>query len=323
MKKFACLILVLSSLLCCSKQKELSFFDKVEGFKISECKMNCSIDSVGVRQNEIKQGDLFVKFGYFLNCSWEDGFIKDIAERNDTLIIYMDRPHNIDTVSVDSMIVDSKLVINEEITKTYEITDCGCFFFFDLKINDVAEAPKVIRVSGEAERTDYLDQLKQNKPPFVESEGVFDLNKPPVSVKRLVLNTKLYDVTSGITDAKHLDDFCKYRNFHLQRHYTIIPKEGYEVRSDLKVYVIDDRFKMSRNKAKELFQSIDIKNPSIKAWSTFYVGMPLDKMMSYLSAEEYHNDDGKVVVLSKKFKSEFYHEDAEVTRIIIQRICDD
>lgn len=318
MKKLVYIFGLLMMLISCSQKKELTLLERVDDFTISECRDNCSIDSVGIRRNEIENNDLYLRFGYFLNCSWEEGYIETIERQNDTMIIHIDRPHEIDTV-----VVESGNIITEEITHEYPITSCDCFFFFNVKINAVEKPPKVIRVAQKADRVKFWDEAKNSKPQYNESEGVFDLNEPPIKIKKIVLNTELFDVTSGITDAKYLDSFCKFKDYHLERNYNLVSKIKDETFSYLKVYVKDDKYKMSRRYANEVFQSIDINYKYLKVWSTFRVGMTLDDLMGYISAEEYHSDFGKVVVYSKEFKSEFFHENSVVTRIVIQRRCED
>ncbi|WP_299335618.1 hypothetical protein [uncultured Psychroserpens sp.] len=311
-------------LMCsCSEQKELALVEKVDGFKVSECRDNCSIDSVGIRRNEVKDGDLYIKFGYFLNCAWEDAFIKEVEERNDTMIIHMDRPHDVDTTLVNKS-VDSDFdgIEDVEIVAVYPIYDCDCFFFFNMIIEDVVQAPKVIRIAPEVDRDKFWDQSKKNAPRIKSVKGVYDLNESPVKIKNLVLNTQLFDVTSGVTDAQYLDDFCNYKDYHLQRTYNLISKIDSETFSYLKVYVNDDRFKMSRRHAREIFQSIDVNYKYIKLWNTFRVGMSLDELMTYISSEEYHNDTRKVTMYTSQFTSEFFHDDKIVTRIKVQRRCD-
>ena len=272
----------------------------------------------------MKDGDLYIKFGYFLNCAWEDAFIKEVEEQNDTMIIRMDRPHDVDTTLVNKS-VDSDFdgIEDVEIVAAYPIYDCDCFFFFNMKIEDVEQAPKVIRIAPEVDRDKFWDQSKKNAPRIKSVKGVYDLNESPVKIKNLVLNTQLFDVTSGITDAQYLDDFCNYKDYHFQRTYNLISKIESETFSYLRVYVNDDRFKMSRRHAREVFQSIDVNYKYIKLWNTFRVGMSLDELMTYISSEEYHNDTRKVTMYSSQFTSEFFHDGEIVTRIKVNRRCQD
>ncbi len=135
----------------CSNKKDTSLIEKIDDFKISECKINCGIDSIGIRKNEIKNGDLLVRLGYIVNCSWEQGSIKNINLKKDTLLIELDRPHEIDTVKIDSL--------TYEIVETYPLTDCECFFYFDLKIKEIIQRPNIIRISSTFEKDKYWDML--------------------------------------------------------------------------------------------------------------------------------------------------------------------
>jgi len=164
MKRVSYISILLIIAFGCAQKKELTLLEGVEEFEVSECRDNCSIDSVGIRRNEVKDGNLYVRFGYFLNCSWEDAFIKEIVERNDTMFIHVDRPHEVDTTFISKAVDSSFDTIEEvEIVAVYPITDCDCFFFFDLKINDVEKSPKVIRVAPEVDRDLFWDQSKRNK----------------------------------------------------------------------------------------------------------------------------------------------------------------
>lgn len=149
MKKIILLFFLMISIIGCSKQKERSLFEKIENFNVSECKNNCGIDSIGIRRNEIKNGNLFIKLGYIVNCSWEEGFIDTISQKNDTLYIELDKPHDVDTTWVNA---------NEyKIIETYPIYDCDCFYFFNLTIKDMYKAPKVIRVSPTYQKQKFWD----------------------------------------------------------------------------------------------------------------------------------------------------------------------
>lgn len=149
MKKLFFLFFLTISIIGCSKQKELPLFEKIKDFKVSECKNNCGIDSIGVRRNEIKNGHLFIKLGYIVNCSWEKGFVSHISQRHDTMYIELDRPHNIDTTQIDDN--------TYETVETYPIYDCDCFHFFNLTMNDMSKTPEVIRVSPTYEKEKFWD----------------------------------------------------------------------------------------------------------------------------------------------------------------------
>ena len=122
--------LVITFLIClilgCSRRNIIPLNNRVEQFQVSECRNDCSIDSIGIRTNKIENKNLKVSLGYILNCSWKQAFFKNIIEKNDTLIVELDRPHS----------------ENGE----YPITDCDCFFYFDFGIRDYHKIPKAIRV---------------------------------------------------------------------------------------------------------------------------------------------------------------------------------
>ena len=151
MKESIIILFTTFLIVSCSKQNNISISEKVEFFEISECQTKCGIDSIGIRKNEIKSGDLFVKLGYIVNCSWQQGYLKNIIKRNDTLIIEIDRPHDIDTLRIDSL--------NYEITETYPLTDCDCFFYFDLKIKKITQVPKIVRISSAFKKEKYWDEI--------------------------------------------------------------------------------------------------------------------------------------------------------------------
>jgi len=130
---------ILLLILSCSKPEEVSLYESVENFKISKCKKACSIDSVGIRLNKVKHGDLFVRLGYIVNCSWEGGYLKNVINKNDTLLIELDRPHNIDTLQIDSLKMDS---IEYHVETSYPMADCDCFFYFDFTLKNFNTIPK-------------------------------------------------------------------------------------------------------------------------------------------------------------------------------------
>ena len=174
----------------CSQKKELTLLESVSGFTVSECRNNCSIDSVGIRRNEVDDGDLYLRFGYFLNCSWEEAYIDAIEERNDTMIIHVDRPFESDTV-----IVKSGDITTEEITYVYPETSCDCFFFFDVKIKAVENAPKVVRISQNVGEVQFWDQEKNNQ---VEKKRKKAYIGMPLDALMTYLDGKKYREEEGI-----------------------------------------------------------------------------------------------------------------------------
>ena len=136
----------------CTKPKSL--VERTKNFQISECKQDCGVDSIGVRLNKIKSGDLYVRLGHIVNCSWKQGYLKDMIYNSDTLVLELDRPHDIDTVRIDSI----KNNIIYEIETSYTLTDCDCFFFFEFIVEDFETAPKSIRILDNFKNGKYWDE---------------------------------------------------------------------------------------------------------------------------------------------------------------------
>ncbi|WP_299439363.1 hypothetical protein [uncultured Aquimarina sp.] len=147
--------IILLLIISCSKPREISLFERTENFKISECKKECGVDSIGIRLNKVKNGDLFVRLGYIVNCSWGNGYLKSVIDKNDTLLIKLDRPHDIDTLRIDTL---KNNVIEYEIEESYPLTDCDCFFYFDFTIKNFKKTPKLIRISEQFEENKYWDE---------------------------------------------------------------------------------------------------------------------------------------------------------------------
>jgi len=163
MKKILILLIDLFLILCCSKNNNSSLIDKVENFKVSECQSNYGIDSIGIRKNKIVDNVLYLKIGHIKNCAWEDGFLKSIKYKNDTLLIGLDRPFDIDTLMTDTAMVKGKQIINMSIEHTYPLYDCDCFFYFELSINEFTKIPKTVRLfEGEGINSyDYWDKTQK------------------------------------------------------------------------------------------------------------------------------------------------------------------
>ncbi|MDH7913040.1 hypothetical protein [Winogradskyella sp. SYSU M77433] len=124
MKNILVILFIAIFVVSCKKQNIKPLNQRIENFKVSECRTNCGIDSIGVSTTKSKS-DLFVKFGYIVNCCWDQAVFKDIEEVNDTLIVEFDRPNQ-----------------NGE----YPICECDCFFYFTFTINNYTKKPKAIRV---------------------------------------------------------------------------------------------------------------------------------------------------------------------------------
>ena len=120
----------------CSKKNKPPLNKRVDNFKISECKRNCGIDSIGFQTKRI-DNNLNVKLGYIVNCAWNEAFLKDIIETNDTLIVQFDKPND---------------------DGNYPITECNCFYFFEFTIKDYQKTPKSIRVAELFEEHKFWDE---------------------------------------------------------------------------------------------------------------------------------------------------------------------
>lgn len=136
MKNLITVSVIVCLIIGCSKQKEQPMNQRVKQFRVSECRTDCGIDSIGVQTYKTKN-NLKVKLGYVVNCSWNRAFLKNITETNDTLIVELDKPN-----------------VNGE----YPITECDCFFFFEFMITNYAKKPKAIRVAELFEKNKYWDE---------------------------------------------------------------------------------------------------------------------------------------------------------------------
>ncbi|WP_405570468.1 hypothetical protein [Winogradskyella sp. Asnod2-B02-A] len=138
MKNLISIVILVCLIIGCSGQKERPLNQKIEQFRVSECRTDCGIDSIGVRTYKAKN-DLKVKLGYVVNCSWDRAFLKNITERNDTLIVELDMPSE---------------------NGGYPISECDCFFFFEFTIKDYANKPKAIRVAELFEKNKFWDERR-------------------------------------------------------------------------------------------------------------------------------------------------------------------
>lgn len=138
-----CIVAFLSS---CTRKSRVPLVDRIEEFKISPCQDNCGIDSIGIRRNEVIDNVFYAKMGYIVNCAWEDGFLESITLRNDTLLIGIDRPAEIDTLKTEIIVVNGEQIITTEVKKTYPLYDCDCFFYFELSLKEISETPKIVRL---------------------------------------------------------------------------------------------------------------------------------------------------------------------------------
>ncbi|WP_109853447.1 hypothetical protein [Aquimarina sp. AU58] len=146
------IILFICSIFGCPKQEKLALNQRIEKFQVSECKTDCGIDLIGVRTSKNKNDGLNITLGYIVNCSWKNGYLKNITEQNDTLIVELDRPHS-----------DSG---------DYPMTSCHCFFYFDFVIRDYSKTPKVIRVAELFEKNKYWDERDFDRYEIEEVEEI-------------------------------------------------------------------------------------------------------------------------------------------------------
>jgi hypothetical protein len=138
MKNLSKLIFYIFLIVGCSQREDIPLSERVDYFEISECKRDCGIDSIGIRKNEIKDNKLYARLGYIVNCSWEKGFLKNVTEKNDTLIIELDRAHS----------KEGK----------YPINSCDCFYYFDLVIKDYYKSPITIRITDLFDKGEFWDE---------------------------------------------------------------------------------------------------------------------------------------------------------------------
>ena len=110
------------------------------------------MDSIGIRKNEIINGNLHVKLGYIVNCSWDQGYLRNIKNRNDTLFIEVERLGMIDTTHIDS----TKFIVE----KYVPLTECSCFFFFDLQMEAFNKPPKSIKISPYHNNKAFFDEVE-------------------------------------------------------------------------------------------------------------------------------------------------------------------
>ncbi|MEL6810375.1 MAG: hypothetical protein AAFP76_03450 [Bacteroidota bacterium] len=154
------LFLVLANVSCSEPRTPL--IQRTSHFKISECKRDCDNEKIGVIHNSALNGQLKIRLGYIVNCSWQHGYLTDLQMRGDTLTLLLDRPHRIDIIDETT----------EEIL--YPIADCDCFFYLDLHIKEVKKAPEVIRINPEERPINFLEG---NDREIVEIEEIPELNK--------------------------------------------------------------------------------------------------------------------------------------------------
>jgi len=158
-------LILLGTIIGCSTSRNLPINERISSFQVSECQTNCGSDSTGIRQNKIVKGDLHIKLGHIVNCSWKYGYVTNILQRNDSLYIELDRPHETNTITKNDSIV-----IIEEI---YPLADCDCFFYFDMIIEDVLNPPLTIRIHERLDKNNFWD--RKNKIEIVEIEEVKEI----------------------------------------------------------------------------------------------------------------------------------------------------
>lgn len=159
MKKFIVYTL-LTVCIGCAETDQRPLRDRIS-LNISECRNDCSRDSLGLRENRVIDGNLRLRFGYMVNCIWSAGYIDEVLERNDSLIIRMDRPHSLDTISMN----DNKLVTE----LIYPLADCDCFYFFSYQIENYTNPPSTVHIVDLSASMDW-DQLPYRK--FVDIEEI-------------------------------------------------------------------------------------------------------------------------------------------------------
>ncbi|MBO6881554.1 hypothetical protein [Winogradskyella sp.] len=156
----------------------------------------------------------------------------------------------------------------------------------------------------------------------VKSTEKVDFNKSPVDIKSLTLNNEKFWITSGMVDSKHLnEEFCDYKNYHLERTYYLSDKENDGSRNILKVYVKDDEHKWNRETSNEEFSKVLIRDASINLWNNIHVGMSIDSLEKLIYNEEYHKGYGVYKLYSKIFEASFYFEKNNIDSIRISRRC--
>ncbi len=138
MKKLINIAIFVCLIIGCSERKEKSLNQKTKRFRVSECRTDCGIDSIGVSTNKSGK-NLNVKLGYIVNCSWNKAFLKNITEINDTIIVELDKPN-----------------LNGE----YPITECDCFFFFEFMIKNYNKEPRAVRVTELFDKNKFWDERR-------------------------------------------------------------------------------------------------------------------------------------------------------------------
>ena len=153
---FLAMVLIVFLIANCSENREESLLERTTNFSISECRQDCSVEDIGIRKKEVKDGNLLVRFGYILNCSWERLYLKDVNYSNDTLYLELHQYPKIDTIkSVTNPDSGTVEYITEE---TYPISQCFCFFNFDFSIKDFDEVPETIRVKDKFSEGKFWDE---------------------------------------------------------------------------------------------------------------------------------------------------------------------
>lgn len=163
MRNLLIIFLILVSIVSCSSKNAVPLIDRVDSFNISECRKNCSIDSIGIRHNKIEESKLKLKFGYILNCSWEvNGYLKDLRINNDTLFVNIDQKPEETRIEIDSIQEGSETIITEREVMIFPYYDCDCFLNFDIVIDGIEKAPNEVKIFSAFDKI-YLDEIPKKR----------------------------------------------------------------------------------------------------------------------------------------------------------------
>ncbi len=148
-----------------------------------------------------------------------------------------------------------------------------------------------------------------------------DFNKAPIDIKSVTLDDNRFWITSGVIDKKYLDTFCDYNHYHLKRGYNLSNKLDNSLITNFDVYVVDDEFKMSREKANEEIMSISTNDPSFIFWHNVHVGMPIDSIENMVYGYEYYKEPDVFKIYSRQYEGQFFYKNKTVDSINLKRRC--
>jgi hypothetical protein len=101
--------------------------NRIKNFNLSECQVDCTDPDRMIRE-EYNDGRLKLTYGELMNCSMGDStYLESININGDTLIIKLDKPHEIqhgDTV--------------------YAGMSCECYYIVDIELSDIEGKPKYL-----------------------------------------------------------------------------------------------------------------------------------------------------------------------------------